>query len=94
MFRVEKDTTWSVTQVGLKLVGSGLGGHDAGVSGDDEGVENKPFPSTKRRRMALSNCATFSDFISVEFEFAGENRNCKNNSDSSRSAHSTILVES
>ena len=72
MFRVEKDTTWSVTQVGLKLVGSGLGGHDAGVSGDDEGVENKPFPSTKLRRVAMSNCASFSDFVGVANDVADE----------------------
>ena len=33
------DTTRPVTQVGLRPVKSGLGGHDDGASGVDEGVE-------------------------------------------------------
>ena len=35
----ENDTTWSATQVGPRPVESGLGSHEEGVFGDDEGVE-------------------------------------------------------
>ena len=34
------DMTWSATQVCPRPVESGLGGHDDGASGVDEGVEN------------------------------------------------------
>ena len=34
----------SVTQVGPRTVEAGLGGHDAGVSGVDEGVESALLP--------------------------------------------------
>ena len=37
MFRVKIDTTWSATQVGPRRVESGLGGHEEGVFGVDEG---------------------------------------------------------
>ena len=40
MVRVKIDTTWPATRVGLRPVKSCLGGHEAGVMGDDEGIEN------------------------------------------------------
>ena len=36
----ERGATWPATQVGLKPVEAGLGCHDDGGSGVDEGVEN------------------------------------------------------
>ena len=61
-------TTWSATQVGLRPVKAGLGGHDAGASGDDEGVEDTSAPISKRGRTALSGHPTFSGFGRVENE--------------------------
>ena len=60
--------TWSATQVCLRRVKAGLGGHDDGVSGDDEGVENASTPLWKRGRMAMSDHPTFSDFRRFENE--------------------------
>mgnify|MGYP004601358651 CR=1 FL=1 len=40
----KNETTWSATQVGLRPVESGLGGHDDGASGVDDGVK-KTSPS-------------------------------------------------
>ena len=60
--------TWSATQVGLRPVKAGLGGHDDGVSGDDEGVEKASIPLRKRGRMAWSDHPTFSDFRRFENE--------------------------
>ena len=40
----KNDTTWSATQVGLRPVESGLGGHEEGVFGVDEGVEKTSLP--------------------------------------------------
>ena len=57
------DTTWSATQVPVRRVKAGLGGHDAGVSRDDEGVKRRSFPISKRGRLALSDCPTFSGFV-------------------------------
>ena len=37
------DTTWPATQVGLRPVKSGLGGHEAGLFVVDDGVTN-PSP--------------------------------------------------
>ena len=68
-------TTWAATQVGLRRVKSGLGGHDDGVSGVDEGVENASIPITKRGRMAMSNHPTFSDFVVVGSENDSEKLN-------------------
>ena len=39
-FQMKIDTTWPATQVGLRPVKSGLGGHDDGVWGVDDGVKN------------------------------------------------------
>ena len=52
-----------MTQVGLRTVESGLGGHEEGVSGDAAGVENASIPLWKRGRMAMSNSTTFSVFV-------------------------------
>ena len=68
------DTTWSATQVGLRTVEAGLGGHDAGVSGVDEGVSMSSFPISKRGRLALPDCPTFSGFVASGNENTGENR--------------------
>ena len=57
MFRAEKDTTRSATQVCRRRVESGLGGHDDGVCGVDEGLWNTSLSSRKRRRAACSDCA-------------------------------------
>ena len=38
------DTTWPGTQVGLRLVNAGLGGHEEGVFWVDEGVEKTSLP--------------------------------------------------
>ena len=71
----EKVTTRPATQVGLRTVKSGLGGHDAGVCGVGEWVENASFPMTKRGRLALSDCPTFSDFVGVEKYCSSERGN-------------------
>ena len=39
-FLNKNDMTWPATQVGLRPVKAGLGGHEAGVFGVDEGVDN------------------------------------------------------
>ena len=36
--------TWPATQVGLRPVKAGLGGHEAGVFGVDDGVDNTSLP--------------------------------------------------
>ena len=38
------DTTWPATQVGPRPVKAGLGGHEEGVFGVDDGVENASLP--------------------------------------------------
>ena len=40
----ERGATRPATQVGLRPVKLGLGGHDAGVWGVDEGAENASLP--------------------------------------------------
>ena len=45
--RVEIDTTWSATQVGLRPVESGLGAMRRVIGGVDEGVENASLPLWK-----------------------------------------------
>ena len=64
--RVEIDMTWSATQVWLRPVESGLGGHEEGVIGVDGGVKNSSLPLRKRGRMSGSECPTFSGFTGVE----------------------------
>ena len=73
-YRIRKNelklgTTWSATKVWLRPVKAGLGGHDAGVSGVDDGVENTSIPLRKRGRTVLSDCATFNDISGVNKEF-------------------------
>ena len=60
--------TWSATQVGLRPVKSGLGGHDAGVSGGDEGVEDTSIPILKPGRTGMSDHPTFSGFRRIGTE--------------------------
>ena len=66
------------TQVWLRTVESGLEGHEKGVWGVDDGVENASIPLLKRVRTAMSDRATFSNFTGAESEFSGEKRNGKN----------------
>ena len=72
---MESDTTCPATQLGPRPVESGLGGHDDGVWGVDDGVENSSFQLRKRGRTAVSVCATFSDFTRVGYNFVNEQRN-------------------
>ena len=66
------------TQVGLRPFESGLGGHEKGVWGVDEGVENASHPLWERVRTALSGRTTFSDFVGVDYEMVDANRNDHN----------------
>ena len=65
-----------MTQVGLRPVEAGLGGHDDGASGVDEGVKNTSTRLWKRCRSALSGHATFSGFVGADNKFISENQNC------------------
>ena len=49
----------------LRGVKSGLGGHDAGASVVDEGVENASLQLSEWRRLALSESPTFSGFTDM-----------------------------
>ena len=69
----QNDTTWSATQVGLRPVKSGLRGHEAGVSGVDEGDEKASVSLWKRGRIAKSERVTFSDFSGVAYEVVSDN---------------------
>ena len=73
----QKCTTLPATQVCLRPVKAGLGGHEAGVSGVDEGVEKTSLPILKGGRMALFVCTTFSDFLGVGNDVFVEKRNNK-----------------
>ena len=64
--------TWPATQVCRRRVESGLGGHKAGASGVDEGIEKASLPMWKRGRTERFVCATFSDFVGVANEHVGE----------------------
>ena len=72
MFSDEKRHEWLATQVLRRPVKAGLGGHDDGVWGVDEGVENTPLPLRKRGRLALSVCAIFSEFPGIDHEIVSE----------------------
>ena len=60
--KAKSGTTWPATRVCRRRVESGLGGHDAGVFGVDEGVETTPISLWKWGRTAMFVCVTFSDF--------------------------------
>ena len=62
VFSDEKRHEWLATQVGRRPVKAGLEGHDAGVSGVDDGVKNSSILLRKRGRTAQSVRASFSDF--------------------------------
>ena len=57
------DTTRTATQVCRRPVESGLGGHEEGVFGDDDGVESSSLPLRKRGRMPMLNRPTFYIFV-------------------------------
>ena len=59
----------------VRRVKAGLGGHDAGVSGVDDGVENTSFPISKQGRLALSECPTFNGFKGIKGDFRSETKN-------------------
>ena len=63
------DTTWPATQVGPRAVEAGLGGHDDGASGVDEGVETASPPLRKRGLEASSELFTFSEFCGKGNDF-------------------------
>ena len=67
--------TWPATQVGLRPVKAGLGGHEASVIGVDDRVENASLPMRKQVRTTELVCAIFSGFIGVENQNDGENEN-------------------
>ena len=71
------DTTLPATQVGPRPVKSGLGGHEAGLFGVDEGITNSSPPIMKRGRMVMSKCPTFGDFFGVWNDVFAEKRNYK-----------------
>ena len=77
LFRVKIETTWSATQVCPRRVKAGLGGHEEGVDGVDEGVEKTSLPLWKRGRVAMSERQTSSDFRGAEKDFVNEKRNRK-----------------
>ena len=82
------DTRWMATQVCPRSVGSGLGGHDAGVSGvGDEGDEKALIPLWKRGRLALSESTTFRDFVPARKDNASENPNPTNTTTELSSIH-------
>ena len=70
------DMTWSATQVVPRPVEAGLGGHDAGASGDDEGVEKTLIPLWKQGRLALLETPTFIGFVPARKDCFSENQNC------------------
>ena len=68
------DMIWSATQVGLRTVEAGLGGHDACASVVDEGVSMSSFPISKRGRLVMSDCPTFIGFVWSGTENISENQ--------------------
>ena len=72
--------TWPATQVSPRRVKAGLGGHEDGVFGVDDGFEKTSLPLGKRRRTVLLESVTSSVFMGIESDFAGEIRNDLNNS--------------
>ena len=77
MFRVEKDTTRCATQVCLRRVESGLGGHDDGVCGVDEELGNTSLSSRKLGGMVRSDGPAFSGFTGASNESCSEKQNHK-----------------
>ena len=72
----ERGATLPATQVGLRPVEAGLGGHDDGASGVDDGVEISSLPYCKRGRSAQSDCPTFSDYVGADNQFVSEMQSC------------------
>ena len=65
----ERGATWPATQVGMRPVEAGLGGHDDGAWGVDDGVKRTSTQLWKRCRLAWSDCATFGVFVVADREF-------------------------
>ena len=72
MFLKKKWTTWPAPQVCQRRVKSGLGGHEEGVGGVDDGVKKASLPLWKRGRVAMSERQTSSDFRGAEKDFVNE----------------------
>ena len=73
-FRMKIWTTWPATQVGPRPVKAGLGGHEEGVRGVDDGVENASPLLWKRVRTTTSECTTFSGFRMLQTMPSVKNR--------------------
>ena len=67
--------TWTTTEVGLRPVESGLGGHEEGVIRVDAGVKNSSLLLWKWGRTAGSEGATLRCFTGVEND--GISGNCE-----------------
>ena len=74
---LKRGTTWPATQVGLRTVKSGLGGHDDGASGDDEGSKSNRY-RYRNGDEGVSDSATFSGFVGADNHFVSENQSCLN----------------
>ena len=72
---LQRGATRPATQVGVRPIKVGLGGHDDGASGVDGGVEKSSTSYSKVGPMAWSDHATFSGFVGSDSEFACENKN-------------------
>ena len=71
---MKNDTTWPATQVGPRPVKAGLGGHEEGVRGVDDGVKKASPPLWKRGRTVQSDHAAFSDFRMVDDQNGSQNQ--------------------
>ena len=90
--RAKNDTTWPATQVCRRPLEAGLGGHNDGVFGDDEGVENGSIPLRKRGRVGRFVCVIFSDFWSDENDYVGEKRNRNRKMASQMLSHKPLFL--
>ena len=78
------DPTRPETEVGLRTVKAGLGCHDAGASGVDEGIETASFPISKRSRLTWSELSSFSGFEGADNEDDSEFQNDYSNESQER----------
>ena len=53
----------------VRRLKAGLGGHDDGVSGVEEWVENTSSPISNRGRLAQLECPAFSGFGGIKADF-------------------------
>ena len=68
-------TTRPETEVGLRPIKGGLGDQESGVSGGWRGVKKSSLQLSKWGRLAVSDCATISEFVGVDNENLSENGN-------------------